>query len=193
MSSSTLFPPQYLRPWELSMDPSFDEFVASLPVPTLSQTHLCPVESQFSLSKRIQRRESATLIQSLWRGYKARKSFSERKAAEVASVLPLWASLDEVYRICVVCQSYANILNYAEPSYDPTESLWYIWMLTQGRYLESLELYLLQRGWVRPKETPLNNVKAHGALREVRRYYRPSETPLLSLPRPPSWSYLSTF
>jgi hypothetical protein len=180
--------PQYLRPWELSMDPSFDEFVASLPVPTLSQTHLCPIEGQAPLAKRMARQHSALLIQTLWRGYKVRKNLTQ-----VAAALPLWKSLDEAYRIFIVCQSYANILNHGVSSYDPTESPWYIWMLTQGRYLESLELYLLQRGWSRPKETPLNNVKAHGALREVRSYYRPSDVRPLALPRPPSWSYAVPF
>lgn len=172
---------QYERPWELSMDPYFDEFVASLPIPSLSRTHLCPVESQFPLAQRMHRTDTAERIQALWRGYKVRKTLEEQKAAEIAAVLPLWKSLDEVYRIFVKCQSYANILNYNNPTWDATESPWYIWMLTQGRHIESIETYLFERGWVRPAEQPLNLKKAASAMKEVCRYYRPRSAPSLCL------------
>jgi len=123
---------------------------------------------------------SPLLFQALWRGYQV------RKALRLAAVLPLWESLDEAYRLCVLCQNTAIILHCADKSWDATESPWYVWMLTQGRYLEALEEYMLKRGWARPPEKPLQQRKAAAATDEVMRLYRRGRY----APRPPSWSYL---
>lgn len=170
-------------PWELSMDPFTDELAPHLAPPPLRATHLCPVESQFHLSQRSHRRESAIAIQALWRGYKSRKVMQQVKHAE-----SVWAPLDESYRLCVLCQNLAVVLHHGDSSWDPTESPWYIWMLTQGRHIEALEDYLFERGWVRPPEEPLNNDKAKSAIREVYRLYKrgyyapgPSVNPWLRL------------
>jgi hypothetical protein len=138
----------------------------------------------FPLSKTISK-EASALSKAIWQNAKARKD-----AAEVAAAEPLWASLDEAYRLCVLCQNLAVILHQGDGSWDATETPWYIWMLTQGRYLDSLETYLFERGWVRPEQQPLNKTKAAVAHREVfqiykRGYYAPRQ----ALPRPPSYSY----
>lgn len=159
--------------------------------PLLSETHLCPVERRFSLRERMLRQDSAAQLQAAWRGYKVRKTLIERQAAEIAAVLPLWESLDEVYRLCVLCQNLAVILHHDQDTWDAEGSPWYIWMLTQGRHLESLETYMFQRGWVRPPMQGLDKSKAASATDEVMRLYKRGRyAPRLSLPRPPSWSYL---
>ena len=151
-------------------------------IPCLSSSHLCPVESQVPLAERVQRQASALLLQTLWRGYSVRKTLAEKTfGPELAAAEPLWASLDEAYRLCIVCQNYAVVLNHSNDEWDATESPWYIWMLTQGRYLDNLEIYMMKRGWRRPEVQPLEDKKAFRAMKEVLRYYKPAPAPTLCL------------
>lgn len=194
-SLGTAYPPQYLRPWELSMDPFFDEYVASLGPPPLSLTHLCPIESQVPLSVRMLRTDTALRIQSLWRGYKVRKTLAEAKYAQQAAAWRTRESLDEVYCMCVHSQNLAVELHRMDPTWDATQTPWYIWMLTQGRYLESVEAFLVKCGWALPPSQPLEQEQALASYTDVIRFYKMGRfsSPYSVLPRPPSWSYAPSF
>lgn len=138
---------------------------------------------------RMRRQASTLLFQALWRGYQVRKSLQAVALCSSLQAVALWSSLDEAYRLCVLCQDLAVILHYADKSWDATETPWYVWMLTQGRYLEALEVFLEKRGWVRPPQGPLATSKAFLWTREVYRlyqrgYYAPPFSPLLPSYRP---------
>jgi hypothetical protein len=95
----------------------------------------------------------ATRIQSVWRGYKTRKTIQERNAEEIAATLPIWRFYDEDYNRSVLCQSLMCELKKDDPTWDPTQTRHYQWMLkTGGPFLEECETYMLRRGWVRPQK-----------------------------------------
>jgi hypothetical protein len=98
-----------------------------------------------------------TRIQSLWRGYKTRKSIQERNAEEVAAFLPIWRLYDEDYNRSVLCQTLMCELKKDDPTWDATQTRYYQWMLkTGGPFIEECETYMLLRGWVRPQKQNLH-------------------------------------
>jgi hypothetical protein len=99
----------------------------------------------------------ATRIQSLWRGYKTRKDIAEKNAEDIRAFEPLWRFYDEKYRTYVLCQNLVVALKKSDPSYDVTQTPYYIWMLeTGGPWIEEAEEFMRLRGWVRPKSTKVN-------------------------------------
>jgi hypothetical protein len=136
-------------------------------VPSLSSSHLCPMESLFSLRNRVERQEAATLVQSLWRGSKTRKDLAIKNAEEVRRYTPIWRSYDEQYRMNVFCQTLMVKLKKDDPSWDATKTPYYTWMMEQGPVLEEWETFLFQRGWVRPKNTHLNTTVFKRLIQDV--------------------------
>jgi hypothetical protein len=102
-------------------------------------------------------RIAVTRIQALWRGYQARKSIQEKKADEISPfLLPMWRHYDEKYQMYVVCQNLLVELKKDDPTWDATQSPYYLWMLeVGGPRIEDAEKFLFARGWVRP-ENELN-------------------------------------
>jgi hypothetical protein len=121
----------------------------------------CPNEETCGIVKRIRARHRpafmATRIQSLWRGYKSRKDIADKNAEEIAVVEDHWRHYDEKYRTYVLCQNLVVALKKNDPSYDVTQTPYYIWMLeTGGPWIEEAEEFMRLRGWVRPKSTKVN-------------------------------------
>lgn len=127
--------------------------------PPLSFTHLCPVERQLPLGLRMQRRDTATRFQALWRGYTERKAIQRKNAEEVRRHTPIWRSYDDQYRMYVFCQTLMAELKKDDPTWDATQEPYYIWMLEHGPVLEEWETFLQRRGWVRPKTKAHLNTK----------------------------------
>jgi hypothetical protein len=99
----------------------------------------------------------ATRIQSLWRGYKTRKTIEERNAEEIEAMLPIWRFYDEDYNRSVLCQTLMVELKRDDPTWDATQTPHYQWMLIiGGPFLEECETYMLRRGWVRPQKQNLH-------------------------------------
>jgi hypothetical protein len=98
------------------------------------------------------RYRGATALQSLWRGYSARKTIQEKNAEEVLRYTPIWRSYDDQYRMYVFCQTLMAELKKDDPSWDATQEPYYIWMMENGPILEEWETFLFRRGWVRPKK-----------------------------------------
>lgn len=122
-------------------------------VPPLRYSCLCPIAARMPLSVRVTRHEKAARIQSLWRGYKTRKTIQERNAEEVAAFLPIWRIYDEDYNRSVMCQTLMVELKKDDPTWDATQTRYYQWMLkTGGPFLEECETYMRRRGWVRPNK-----------------------------------------
>ncbi len=99
------------------------------------------------------RYRGAVLLQSLWRGYKTRKTMQERYAVEIEAMLPIWRFYDEDYNRSVLCQTLLCELKKDDPTWDATQSYYYQWMLKKGGpFLEHCESHMLRRGWVRPQK-----------------------------------------
>ncbi len=98
----------------------------------------------------------ATLIQSLWRGYKTRNELKEKHKEEIAAVESRWREYDEQYRISVICQNLMVHLKKSDRLWDATQTPFYVWMLEDGGpWIAAAEEFMQLRGWVRPKNYPL--------------------------------------
>lgn len=95
---------------------------------------------------------AAQTIQSVWRGYKTRKTLQHKNAEEVLRYTPIWRSYDDQYRMYVFCQTLMAELKKDDPTWDATQEPYYIWMMEHGPVLEEWETFLRRRGWVRPKK-----------------------------------------
>lgn len=99
--------------------------------------------------------DAVTSFQAAWRGYRTRKSLQLQKDEEFQEVLSSWKQLDEIYRLCSLCQDVLVDLHRNDPTWDAESTSYYKAMLTEGRALEQLEIYLQRRGWKRPFPKPL--------------------------------------
>jgi hypothetical protein len=99
---------------------------------------------------------AATRIQALWRGYVGRQMVAEKKKREIAMLEDHWRHYDAKYRSYVVAQNLLVELKKNDPTWDPTQTIYYRWMLEEGGpWIEEAEHEMMKRGWVRP-ETELN-------------------------------------
>jgi hypothetical protein len=149
MAFAPLFIPRSESVW------AQDPFLIS-DVPPLASSCLCPIAARLPLTLRVTRHEKAARIQSLWRGYKARKSIQERNETELNAVIPLWKTFDGQYDLYVFCQTLMVELKKDDLSWDATKTHYYTWMMEFGRILAEWETWMCARGWVRPQS---RNVK----------------------------------
>lgn len=136
-------------------------------IPSLSATCICPVTRSLSLRQRMFARDAVTSFQAIWRGYRTRKSLKIEQDEEFQDILASWEKLDEIYRLCAMCQSVLVDLYRNDPTWDAESTSYYQAMLTEGRALEQLEIYLQRRGWKRPVPKPLPKTTVRIWLKEA--------------------------
>lgn len=117
------------------------------------------------------RRYTAELVQALWRGYRVRKDLKEKDKQLVADWGPLAEEMDQEYRLLALAQTLAIHLRSDDPNWDPEATYYFQMMLTLGRRIEELEIWLSKKGWVRPPQKPLNPEAVGAWMAEAYRKY----------------------
>jgi len=136
-------------------------------IPPLSATCVCPLRRTLSLRDRMFAHGAVISLQAAWRGHKTRKTLQLQKDEEFLEVLSSWKKLDEAYRLCVLCQNVLVEFHQYDPTWDAEATPYYQAMLTEGRALEQLEIYLLKRGWKRPPPQTLPKATVRLWLKEA--------------------------
>jgi len=136
-------------------------------IPPLSATCVCPIRRTLSLRDRMFAHDAATSFQAAWRGYRTRKSLKLQQDEEFQEALSAWKQIDEIYRLCCLCQNTLVDLNRNDSGWDAESTPYYKTMLTEGPVLEQLEIYLQRRGWKRLIPEPLPKATVRIWLKEA--------------------------